>query len=138
MLMRILSALGVGLGYAAYAGGVTFLFWRLSHDYRYPGPMIPDANAWGRFFVVLMIVVGMVSGTILAVVIFVSGVDQRRGAFIGAGLGFIVFVRVLWRAAHDIPQTTSDRIDRLKILLYYFVVFPIGLMLTSLAASAMV
>ena len=135
MIPRILSALMVASIYAALTGAFTFLVWRLTHDPGHPGAMIPDNNGWGRLMVFFMTLVAGVLGGVVALVISIARIDKLAGALIGAGVGGVLFAFVLVKHFQDFPQSPRYRIELLQSLGLFFVVFPLGLTLTGLAAS---
>lgn len=136
MILRALAGLMVAAIYAALAGGFTFLLWRLTHDPAYPGPMIPNNNEWGRLVVFFMTLTAAVLGCIVALIVSLAQINKTRGALIGGGIGlvlFLFFVKDVWKAILG-PQRLSN--DMLQSLVLFFVVFPLGLMLTGFVAAA--
>ena len=135
MIQRILSALMVASIYAALTGAFTLLVWRLTHDPAHPGPMIPDNNGWGRLVVYFMTLSAGVLGGVIALIISIARIDKLAGALIGAGVGGVLFAFLLVKLFQEFPNSPRYHIELLQSLGLFFVVFPLGLTLTGLAAS---
>ncbi len=94
-MFRVLSALFLSLIYAAFAGGCTFVWWRLTHDPAHPGGMIPDNNEWGRIMVILIIVITALLGAFVALCVSLTQSRKLYAALFGGGVGLVIFLMYL-------------------------------------------
>jgi hypothetical protein len=138
MILRALTGLIVGLIYAALAGAFTFLFWRLTNDPAYPGPMIPDNNAWGRIVIFFMTVTAAVLGIPVATLVSLTRLNMTRAALIGGAIGMVLFLLLLFDLVKGVPKTRVYWTELFQGLGMFFVLFPTGLALTAMAASLVV
>jgi hypothetical protein len=136
-LFRVLSALFLSLIYAAFAGVCTFVWWRLTHDPAYPGPMIPDNNAWGRLMVIAMIVFTALVGAFVGLCVSLTQSRKLYGALFGGGVGLVIFLMYLADMLRSVSSPSHTRGEILLSLGVSFVVFPVGLTLLAIAASAL-
>jgi|KBSSwiStaDraftv2_1062776.scaffolds.fasta_scaffold276614_3 hypothetical protein len=135
MILRALSGLVVGLIYAALAGAFTYVFWRLTNDPTHPGPMIPDNNAWGRILVFFVTLTAAILGGLVGVVVSLTQFNKTRGALIGGIIGMALFLILASDFVKNIPTTRRYWTELFQALGMYFVLLPLGLTLTGLAAA---
>lgn len=139
ILIRALIGVMVGVAYGLLVGAITFVHWRLTHDPRYPGPMIPDQNGWGRLVTFLTTVVVSFCGALAGAVVGATQVDKRRGALLGGIVGlifFLIFTLLNLAAPGNVSLTNSKHLlDLLREAAVYFVTFPIGLALVGVVTA---
>ena len=136
MIIRVLSALLLSVIYTVFAGACTCVWWRLTHDPAHPGAMIPDDNAWGR---IMLIVVTFFAGVLGAFVTLAVSLTQSRKLYsgmFGGAVGLVFFLMYLANTLKVAPSRYHTRFEIWLSLGVYFLVLPVGLTLTAIAASA--
>ena len=136
-MFRVLSALFLSLIYAAFAGVCAFVWWRFTHDPAHPGGMIPDNNEWGRIMVILIVGITGLLGAFVALCVSLTESRKLYGALFGAGVGLVIFLMYLADMLKILHSPYHSRGEILFALAVCFVVFPVGLTLTAIAASAL-
>lgn len=139
ILIRALIGVIVGVAYGLLVGAITWLQWRLTHDPRYPGPLIPDNNEWGRLVTFFTTVVVSFCGGLAGAVVGATQVNKRRGALLGGliGLTFFLLFTVLNLAASGNALLTNHPyfLNFLKSEALHFLTFPIGLALVGVVTA---
>ena len=137
---RALVGVIVGLAYGLLIGALTFLQWRLTHDPRYPGPLIPDNNAWGRMVTEIYTIVVSFFGGLTGAVVGATDIDKTKGALLGGLIGLTIFLLLTAVGlvlegngilTHPLKYWAKVFIDQLIV----FGVFPIGLGLVGLVTA---
>jgi hypothetical protein len=136
-MFRVWSALFLSLIYTAFVGVCAFAWWRLMHDPAHPGAMIPDDDQWGRIMVIVIIVFTALLGAFVALCVSLTQSRKLYGALFGGGVGLVIFLMYLADMLKTVPSPYHTRGEILLSLGACFVVFPVGLMLTAIAASAL-
>lgn len=139
MLVRGLSGLVIGLVYGGVVGVLAFLWWRLTNDPAYPGPMIPDRNVWGEIFVIFMTIVASICGVKLAMTVSLARAPKKVAALAGAILGLLMFLINVWDVWERLLSNRSYVWrEMLETTALHLVLFPLGLILTGVTASVVV
>ena len=133
----MLSALFLSLIYAAFAGVCTFVWWRLTHDPAHPGGMIPDNNEWGRLVVIFTILFTALLGAFVGLCVSLTQSRKLYAALFGAGVGMVIFLMYLADMMRVVNSPYRSRGEILLSLGVSFVVYPIGLIVTAIASSAL-
>lgn len=126
----------MGCSYGVLVGASLFLYWRLTNDPRYPGPMIPDNNAMARLITFFATVITGLCGALVGTVVGFFGFSKIYAALIGAALGLVLFVLLLedtWTDPTAIPTLGWPTV--LAQAGVVFLMFPIGLALIGLVVS---
>lgn len=135
-ILRGLLGLLIGVSYGVLVGALTYVYWRLTNDPRYPGPMIPDNNAWGRLITFFATVLTGFCGALVGSVVGLTGFNKIYAAAFGAALGLVLFVLLsqdLWTDPTAIPTMGWPSVLARSGIV--FLVFPVGLALIGLLVS---
>ena len=135
IIIRGLTGVIIGAGYGGVVGGLVFLLFRIVSDPATPGPMIPDANGWGRMVITIATVSALIAGALVGLVVSVSGVRKSIGAIIGLFVGLGVLVYWFWGSGDRLDFTLSGLLLLLVIFTVCFLIFPIGLAITGVLVS---
>jgi hypothetical protein len=136
IVARALVGVIVGVAYGLLIGILTFVQWRLTHDPAYPGPMIPDNNAWGRLVIEVTTSVVSFCGALTGAVVGATEVNKTKGALLGGLIGLVVFL--LLALGSLLLEGNGILTHPLKLLLdqlIVFVIFPVGLAIVGLVAA---
>ena len=136
MILRVLSALLLSVIYAAFAGVCTFVWWRLTHDPAYPGPMIPDNNAWGRLMVIILTFFAALLAAFVTLAVSLTQSRKLYAAMFGGAVGLVFFLMYLADRLKIVHSPYHTRFEIWLSLGMSFLVLPVGLTLTAIAASA--
>jgi len=133
---RALVGVIFGLAYGLLLGILTFIQWRLTHDPRYPGPLIPNNNEWGRITVEFTTIIVSFCAGFAGALVGALEVNKTTGAFLGGLIGLVIFL--LLTVIGPLLDGSAIMIHPMKWLLdslTYFVVFPIGLAVIGLVTA---
>ena len=135
-IVRVLLALLLSLIYAAFAGVCTFVWWQLTHDPRYPGPMIPDNNSWGYLIAIFVTLFAAALGAFVALCATLTESRMLYSALFGAGVGSVVFLMYLADMLRMADSSYHTRGERLLALGVFFLIFPVGLTVVGTVAGS--
>ena len=132
-MLRVLVGVFVGLGYGVLVGGVMFLL----DDPSQPGPLMLDYRELLRFLTLLAMIISGSAGALVGSVVALLMVGKIKAGMIGFSIGLVVIAGVLLTMLMyaDVPWY-----DHGAVFLMFFVLmimFPVGLALTGMTASAM-
>ena len=135
MVLRVVLFLVVAIVYAALAGACSFVWTYLTFDPGQPGSMILEDNAWGAMLVIFVTVIAVALGGFVALSVGLTRSNKPRGALFGSAVGVLLFLIIVANGLRGWASVRS-RFELLQALVLWFVVFPVGLSLTGVAASA--
>jgi hypothetical protein len=136
MILRVIAGLVVAMIYAALAGTFTYLCWLLTNDPAHPGPPIPDNNAWGRIAVFAVTVTTAILGAGVALAVTLTRSRKLYSALFGGAVGLVLFLMYLADALKRLPPPWRSQNEVWGAVAICFVLFPVGLTITALAAAA--
>jgi hypothetical protein len=99
--------------------------------------MIPDNNGWGRFMVIAMTFIAAILGGAVALAVTLTQSRKLYSGLFGGAVGLVIFLMYLADLLKIVPSPYHTRGEILLSLSVCFVVFPVGLMVTAIAASAL-
>ena len=99
--------------------------------------MIPDNNEWGRIMVILIVVITGLLGAFVALCVSLTESRKLYAALFGGAVGLVIFLMYLADMLKIAPSPYHSLGEILFALAVCFVVFPVGLTLTAIAASAL-
>jgi hypothetical protein len=137
---RVLVGIIFGVAYGLVLGTITFIQWRLTHDPRYPGPLIPDNNAWGRLAVEFTIITVSFCAGFAGGLVGALEVDKKKGALLGGLIGLIIYLLLiafglLTEGTAIVTRPLNYWVKWFLDSLIYFAVFPIGLAVIGLLTA---
>lgn len=136
MIRRVILSFVVTVIYAVVAGAIALLWWSLTHDPANARSMILEDNQWGYVFVIFVMALAAVLGGSVALAVVLTRSKKTHSALFGAGVGMVLFLMVLGNTWRSGPVTTRSDFELFGSLVVVFVMFPIGLTLTGVVASA--
>ena len=143
IVARGLVGVIIGIAYGLLIGLLTFVQWRLTHDPAYPGPLIPDNNAWGRLVVEVTTIVVSFCGGLAGALVGAIEVDKTKGALLGGLIGLVVFLLLLLGElvlggngilANPLKYLAKEFVNQLIV----FLIFPVGLGVVGLVTASSV
>jgi hypothetical protein len=137
MIFRGLAGLILGATYGLVAGALTFLVFLFTSDN--PGPMIPNNNEWGRIVVLCFALIAGGCGSLVGLVVGLSGVSRGRGGMIGAAVGLVLCLILLLSSWDGLTRLSWPLLrEFLSVWILFLLVFPVGLGLTGMVVSIIV
>ncbi|HET8780832.1 MAG TPA: hypothetical protein VFM63_00325 [Pyrinomonadaceae bacterium] len=136
-MFRVWPALFVTVIYAAFASMCGFVWWRFTIDPARSGAMMPDDNQLGRIMVIVIVVFAALLGAFVALCVSLTESRKLYGALFGGGVGLVIFLMYLASMLKTVPSRYHSDAEIMLALVLCFVAFPVGLMLTAIATSAL-
>jgi len=134
MILRGLAGVLIGVAYGLLVSAVVFLLTRIGLDRAHPGPLIPNAVEMAWFVTVMAGLITGVCGTLVALVVGLSGVDKAKAAGIGFSMGLLALalLSIDSCSGRDLVNTSwRDMLD----LLVTLIILPLGLALMSVLVA---
>ena len=137
---RTLVGIIFGVAYGLLLGTVTFIQWRLTHDPRYPGPLIPNNNEWGRLAVEFTTITVSFCAGFAGGLVGALEVNKARGALLGGLIGLAIFLllivfALLTEGTAIVTRSPNHWVKWWLNQLIYVAVFPIGLAVIGLLTA---
>jgi hypothetical protein len=138
LIFKTLLGVVVGLGYGVLIGGLLLLISVMAGDP--PVDLMLDNNAILTSLLLLVTIICGSAGALVGLVVTLLNVDTKKARTIGFCLGWLVLIGIVFTIRHQLKNElsgTTSWVSLFPIFLVLFVVFPIGLAATGMAAVRM-